>query len=411
MSGKAMVAALAAALASAAAAEPLDVERAVEVALARNPGLAALAQAARAAAARAEGAGTPLQDEPEIELAAGPRRDGDRDTLDVELGVSQRLGAFGARGARLAAARAQTAAAEARLAAARVDLAAEVRAAHGRALAAVRLEALAREEVEVAAAVRAAAVRRFEAGGASRLDQNAAEIELGRARRGVAAAAQRVLEARDELRALLDAEAGVPFELAGDLSREAPAPDAEPLVARALASRPDLAAARQDLEAARADERLAGREALPAPALGARLAREEGASIALGTLSFEVPLWNRNRAARGAAAADVAAAERAVLALERRVRREVLLAVAGLAAAREALGALDGEALRAAEENVGLATLGFEAGKLGVAELLLVRRAALDARREQVEALAEVAAARAALARAAGSVAPVGEGS
>jgi outer membrane protein TolC len=50
-----------------------------------------------------------------------------------------------------------------------------------------------------------------------------------------------------------------------------------------------------------------------------------------------------------------------------------------------------------------LATRAYEAGKIGLAELLLIRRSAVEARRDHLEALEELADAEAALARAVGS--------
>jgi cobalt-zinc-cadmium efflux system outer membrane protein len=145
------------------------------------------------------------------------------------------------------------------------------------------------------------------------------------------------------------------------------------------------------------------REAFPAPVIGARYSREERADILVGTLTFDLPVFNRNQAARGVASASVARAKAQLAAAERRVREEVLLSVERLRIAGEAATAFEGEALAGAEANLGLATKAYEAGKIGVAELLIIRRGAVEARRDHVEVLEELAEAEAELARAIGS--------
>jgi cobalt-zinc-cadmium efflux system outer membrane protein len=391
--------------ATAAGAEPLTSERAVALALERNPELAALAADARAARARLSGAELLLQSNPEISAGAGPRRIGPARSTDLEVSLSQRVEVFGQRGARIEVAQAERDAAEKRLASRRVAVAAEVRSGFARVLAADRLVALAREELAVAREAVRAVERRFELGGTSQLEVNAARADGGRAARTVAVATRRAAAARAELRTVLGSEAGSPLELAGELPRSTGAGplDADALGRRALEARADLAAARRELAAAEAEQHVAAREALPVPAIGARYSREEGADIVLGTLTFDLPLFNRNQAGRGVASARMARAQAELAAAERRVREDVVLAVARVETAGDAAQAFEGEALAGAEANVSLATRAYEAGKIGLAELLLIRRSAVEARRDHVEALEELAEAKAELARAVGS--------
>jgi len=405
MNANAIIAVAAVWAGAAAAADPLTTDRAVELALGRNPELAALAADLGAVRARLGGAELPVQSNPELSAGAGPRRDGVAHSTDVEVSLSQRIEVFGQRGARIDAARAEREAAEKRLASRRVAVAAEVRSAFARVLAADQLVALAREDQAVARDAVRAVERRFELGGVSQLDVNAARAEGGRAARAVAVATRRAAAARAELRTLLGSDPGAPLELAGELPRPAGATslDADALGRRALESRADLAAARHELAAAEAEQRVAAREALPVPAIGARYSREEGADIVLGTLTFDLPLFNRNQAERGVASARRARAVAELAAAERRVREDVFLAVARVDTAREAALAFEGDALAGAEANVMLATRAYEAGKIGLAELLLIRRSAVEARRDHLEALEELADAEATLARAVGS--------
>lgn len=393
-----------------ARAEPLTSERAVELALERSPELAAVTADAAVARARLSGAEALFQGNPEVSAGAGPRRNGSSRSTDLEVSIAQRVEVFGQRGARIEAALAERDAAMQRVAARRVALAAEVRSAFARVLAADRLVALAREDVAVARDAVRAAERRFELGGSTQLEVNAARAEGGRAARAVATATRRAAAARSELRVPLAMDAATPLELDGDLPRPTgarPLVDVEALARKALVGRADLAAARRELAAAEAELTVAARESLPSPAVGARYSREEGADILLGTLTFELPVFNRNQAGRGVASARVVRARTELAALERLVRGDVALSVARVEQAMEAAGAFEGDALAGAEANVSLASRAYEAGKIGIAELLLIRRSAVEARREHLEALQEIAEAEADLARAVGSEAPV----
>lgn len=392
-------------IAAGARADVLTSEAAVAHALERNAELAALATEVRAAEARLAGARVFLQSNPELSAGVGPRRAAGDRTTDVEVELSQPLELFGQRGARIDGAAAERDAASARLAARRVELAASVRETHARALAAERLVALAREELAVAREAASAAERRADLGSASRLEVNAARGEVGRAARAVSVATSRLASARAELRILLGLEATVELLVAGEL----PTPstlhtvDAEALAHAAAVRRADVAAVRRELAAAEAEQRLSRREALPSPVIGARYSREERADIILGTLSFDLPLFNRNQAGRGVASARVKRAAGEVAATTRRAEQDVRLALAQLEAAAEGARAFDAGAVSGAEENLALSTRAYEAGKIGLADLLLMRRSAVEARRDHIEALQELASAEANLARAAGS--------
>jgi cobalt-zinc-cadmium efflux system outer membrane protein len=389
---------------AAAAEGPLTVERAVALALERNPEISAREAGLRAARARLEGARLPFQANPEVAIAAGPRSRGGERSTDVDIELSQRVELFGQRGARIDAARAEAAAAEGALAQRRAEIAAQTRIAFARALAAERLAAIAEEDLALSREAARVAEKRLELGDGSRLELNAARVEVGRAARGVALARQAVDAARAELRLVTGTPAGAALRLAGDLApagRGGAAPEA--LVERALAGRGDLAAARHEVDAARAEVRFAAREWLPLPRLGAGFKREEGADIVVGTVAFDLPVWNRNPAGRGTASARLSRAESELGAAERRVREEVLLAARRVAAAREAAQAFDADVVGATKENLALTTQAYQSGKLDLVQVLLIRRSAIEARRGEVEALAALAEAEAELARVSGA--------
>lgn len=389
--------------ATARAEDTLTVERAVERALERNAEIAARAAAVGAARAREQGARLPLQSNPELRVAGGPRsRIGERST-DVELELTQEVEVFGQRGARAVVARAELAAAEAELALARADVAAQVRIAFARVLTAERLAAIAGDDLELSRESVRVAEKRLELGDGSRLELNAARVEIGRAARETSLARQSLENARSQLRLVVALPPGSELRIEGDLSVSGPAVSQGELVERALSARADLAAARKELEAAQHEERLASREWLPSPRLGVNYAREESADIVLGSVAFDLPVWNRNVAGRGSAVARVSRARTALDAAERRIREDVLLAATRIETAREAVRAFSDDIVTATKESLELTTQAYRSGKLNLVEVLLIRRSAIDARRGHVEALANLAEAEAELRRAVGS--------
>lgn len=387
-----------------AAAAELTLAQAVERALAHNPRVAAARAAVEAARARVDGASIALARNPELSAAGGPRARGMDVLADYEISLAQPLELGGQRSARMEGAAAEVRAAVARLAAQRAEVAAEVKQAFGRALGAdvrarVRAEGavLARDALE-------ATQERHRAGDASQLEVNAARMEVGRTARERLAAEQRLVEAQAALRGLLDLGAGDALQLSGELERLAEArvdvPGAEAL---ALGRRGELAAAKEEVRAARADVQLAEREAVPDLKVGTRYSREETAHIVQATVAIELPFFERNQGARGAAGVQVSARQAAHDALARQISLEMAVALARREAARAAAGALGAEVLQAAEANLELATLGHKEGQLDFLQLLLIRRETLQARCDHADALEEVVAAEAALERAVGS--------
>jgi outer membrane protein, heavy metal efflux system len=394
----------AATVGAARAEEPLTLGVAVERALARNADVRAAEAEAGAARARLEGASVLLAANPELSGAAGSR-DGDAGrTVEYEVALSQRVELGGQRDARIAAARAALGAAEARVAATRTRVAADVRELLGSAAAASLRAEIAAEAQQLADQAANAAEKRFQAGDVARLEVNSARLERGRATRTALEADQERLAAVAELELVLGAEPGTSPEIAFRLEGERPATERslEELVREALASRRDVAAARLDVAAAAAEASLATRSVVPTPALGVSIAREERASVVRGTLSIELPLFARNQGERGVASARVQQARVALAALERRAAQEVRLALEGVRAARRMLDAFDPGATAALAENLALVTKAYEAGQVDFVRYQLLRREALDARRDRIDALEALNRAAARLERALG---------
>lgn len=396
---------LAASVGARAEERPLTLERAMALALERNLELQSQAAEVEVAKARLHGASLLLQGNPELGGAVGPRMNGTASaTLDYEVEVSQTIEIAGQRGARIDSANAGVETAEARLALRKGVLAAEVREAFGRALAAEQLLKLQRDAETLAKQALQAAEERQKAGAASRIEVNTARIELGRTIREKTLAVQRRTTAIAELRLLLGIDASFSMGLEGELSIPAEAAhlDEKAVLEAALAHRQDLAALRYELEAAKAEQRLANREWAPSPRIGGVYKREEAAQIVQGTVSIELPVFNRNQGARGVASVRVLQAERAFAALRQRIEQEAHIAASRHDAAHEAAQAYAGGIVQAMQENLALIDEGYRAGKIDFFQLLVIRRETIDARRGYIEALEELNSSEAQLSRTIG---------
>jgi len=386
------------------ASEPLTLASATERAVAQSPDVRAAEAEVRAAQARLDGASVLLAANPELSVKVGPSDDGGVKAIDYDVALSQRIEIGGQRGARVAAARAAVGAAEARLAATRTRISAEVREALGRAAAAAMRAAMAQDSLRFSEQAAEAAERRFRAGDVARIDVNSARVERGRSARAAVEAEQERLAAEAELERLLGLEPGsAPTTLPGleGLVRRTEEPS-DALLREALASRRDLAALRLDLAAEEEEASLAVRSAIPSPALGVSLARELGANIVLGTLTIDLPLFARNQSERGATAARVEQARIAVRTLERGIAQGVRLAAERARSTRRLLDALDPENATALAEDLAMATQAYEAGQIEFLRYQQVRRDAVDARRDRIDALEALNRAEAQLDRAVG---------
>jgi cobalt-zinc-cadmium efflux system outer membrane protein len=383
----------------------LSVDDALRIAFDRSPTVQRANLEIQSARSELQGASILLRHNPELSGAAGARLTPDGTTPDYEVQLAQAIEIGGQRTARIEAATALVKTAEAAEKEARIELAADVREAFWHAIAAKRLVALAEEGSRLAGQSLDTAEQRFAAGAATRIEINAARIEVSRARRLTRVASQRSAAAYAQLRRLLVLGLAPELVLQGALPEPVPdlTLDAEPLVTRAATQRPELVARARGLEAADALQRLAEREATPTPVLGAGYQREENAHVVMGTLAIDLPVFERNQGARGASLARVGQARLEVDDAGRRIEHEVRLAAARLTNANAAAADYAGGVLNGITENLELITEAYAAGKVDFLQLLLVRRETLEAQREYVEALEELASARARLAQAVGS--------
>lgn len=381
-----------------AAAEPLTMSRAIALALEHDLEVRTATAEVGGAQAELAGASRWVNANPRLSGSAGSRATERGNALDFGIEVEQPIEIGGQRGARVAAAEAQVAAAKAELARRRAEVAARtvelfagVLAAEARLKAAEDGLVFARRSVDV--------VRdRLQAGDASRLDVNASLVELGRSQGEVLTARRDLLNRRAELAFALALDPTVELHLAPELEAVvAGMAGGPPAVAdattTALNQRADLQAARASVAAAKARSSVAIRTAVPTPAVGVGYQREGDERVIQGLLAVDLPLFDRNQAERGVAAARVTQAQSRLDVLERRIPREVQSAVGRLEAAQAAVRVFQEGTNEAAEQSVTLVQEGYRAGKLDLPQLLLIQRGALESKRGYIDALEELAAA------------------
>ena len=360
----------------------------VDAAKQLNPTAQAIAAARRAAEARVNQAG--VWANPEVEFAYGktrPQVDGLKADSPYGAQLKQRLEWWGKRQGRVAVAAAQMAVVQAESATAMLELEIDVRLA---AIAYASSQAAANQAVtqaRLADELASVVAKRQAVGDIDRGEAARITLEATLARVHVDAAHRAVVVQREVLLAWCGAGVTEDLTVSDGLSDELTDPRiaADGSVLPASNAHPRVRAA---LEAERAAEaRIAAeREArMPDVTVGVFGDREfEKDTLGL-TLSFEVPLWDRNAA--GIAEAE---AERAQRAAQRRLairalERERVTALGEVRATAATLIALRDQAIPVAAEVSRLRTTAFTAGDASLIEMLEAQRAALTVQRELLD--------------------------
>jgi cobalt-zinc-cadmium efflux system outer membrane protein len=346
-----------------------------------------------------------LQSNPTLAAEAGPRDDPSvKRGVEYSFQLLQQVEVAGQRGVRMEAATAALDATDARLRALRVDLTARVRESFGRVVAAQQWLALSTEALAVAQQGLDAVDARFRAGAIPSLELNTARGELGRAIREKADAERRRAEALAGFRLLIGLDPSESIDAQGESKPDEALPDGDEVVAQALANRAELEEARRDLASAEAEAKLAARAWIPSPRLGTtyRYEGDTNTTIVLGVVQVDLPVFNRNVAARGTTDARVDQLRVAIAATERRVKQEALTALERVRTARAAAKGYAGDVVKGMQQNIVLVTESYRAGKIDFLQLVVIRRQAIDTQREYIDVLEELNAAEAQLGRTVG---------
>jgi len=351
------------------------------------------------------GASLLLSNNPELSITAGPRfpQNGNEDgTTDYGFGVEQRLEIGGQRGHRIDRAQAEIGAANANADEVRrvIDLA--VATTYYDALAADHRLKLLQENELLAQTLFQVAHQRLNAGEGKPLEVNAAQIRLAETQRMTAATRAERTSAIVRLTELIGASFSSSYNLQGELPEGGNVPVIDSLVAEALELHPGLAAASHRIEAANAAEALANSEAWPDVTLGMSYDREEGNEIIRGGLGIPIPLFDRNQGERirMQVTRERLLAEKS--ALELSIEAEIRQAVIAYEQAADVFHIYNSDVLRAQDESLELLQRSFEAGEVGIADVIIVQREVIEGRQGYLAAQLALARARAELLAAVG---------
>jgi cobalt-zinc-cadmium efflux system outer membrane protein len=370
-------------LLSAQSAYTMTLSEAVETVLKNNPEIQAVRLEKDAAQGRLDQAGLLLRSNPVIEGSVS-RKDtqpeGGEKVTNYELLLSQEFELAGQRGLRVDAARSGREKAIQDIRDKERVLIAMVKDAFARALAAKRKVELAEEAVKLQEDLVASAAVKFRTGDISALEQNLADVELGKARRERMLVERERREALLGLQELLGVEPATSFSVEGELPMEAPViPDKDKIRETVAQQRPDVQSAAAEAMQAKAAMKLAGREAIPSVTVSGFYNKDDRLNEAGVMLSFPLPLFDRKQADRKEAAAKAGQALIKQASLERAIEREIEEAYANLAAAAEELSLFKKDVLGKAMENQGLMNLAFKEGKFGFFEVRLAQKDTIDA--------------------------------
>jgi cobalt-zinc-cadmium efflux system outer membrane protein len=372
-----------------------------ELARSRAPSL--LAARARVDIARGERVNASIWQptNPELIVAAGPRRlDGEKTGTDIEIGIGQRFELGGRRRSRVERADASIARADATSSDAERELLRSVSASFLAALHAERSFEVAQESEQLFGEIRRVTEQRYEAGDVGILDPYAAAMAHARSRARLAKVeATRVLAAR-ELRALLGLENDAEIVVKGDLvDRRQYALEA--LIEQA-AHRPDLKAIEAKIGGTQAEQRLA--RGFRSPDLGAFInySQEEGADIFKGGVSIVLPFVDKGQGRLAVAEARERAFRFDLQAARSVVGAEVRSWFEAFSLLDSAASRFESDDLPRVQEMLDLARRSYESGNIPFAELLILQRETIETRLAYLDLLLQAALVSIELEAAAG---------
>ncbi|HQR16950.1 MAG TPA: TolC family protein [Gemmatimonadales bacterium] len=370
----------------------LAMSEAVHRALAASPSIASAASdVTRTRGLRAETL-FPFPSNPVAVYGRTTRTTPSTTTQDTDWLVSQEIEIGGQSFTRRAAMSAFLRASEARVEDAQRLTALEARQAYLALALAHRQEALIDTTAGFAERMAGFAKRQFEAGEINRLELNAAVLDAARTR----SAAERARAVTETAAADLARLLSVP---ADTVVRTGPLPPlprvawdsaARDPISLARSRRPDLLAVEADVEGAGKALSAAQRAFIPNLTVAAVGGQESGTDDLLGLqFGLQVPLFYNGQAARGAAEADLAASRAARAATTREIQAELQGGLARLRRSTAAERHFAGAVVASAAENVALTERALVEGEVDLTDVIVLRRAALEAQLEYLAVLAD----------------------
>ncbi|WP_306397283.1 TolC family protein [Telluria beijingensis] len=384
-----------------AAAPPLTLEAAIDLALRANPTLRAAGNEVAAQEGALAQAGT--LPNPELELLREGEQ-GDNRTTTATLNIPIELG--GKRAARVDAARQEGKLAAIALEAEQARVRADTAAAFHDVLAAQERERMAQELVLLAGRALAAAGKRVDAGTLSPVEQTRARVAQGSARIEALQAARDLDGARFRLAALWAGDARQLEVVAPQAAALPAAPPLDRLLGQ-LDGAPAMRHARAQVGHRQALARLEQSRRMPDVnvIVGTQREGSDARNRAVLGLSVALPLFNRNDGAVRDALRRVDKAQDEEAAEGARLRAELAQAHARLTAALAECALVADDVLPGAEDAQRAANRGFELGKFGLIDVLDAQRVLAQSKNHYRNAVLEAHRASADIVRLLGHAA------
>ncbi|MGU3627387.1 TolC family protein [Comamonas sp. C24C] len=385
---------------TAAAAAPISLQAALALAMERNPGLRAAAQALAAS----EGALIQSRARPNPELAYS-QEDTRRETRSMTLQWNQSIEIGGKREARMKAAEHGRELARAELEAAQAGLRADVRTAFANVLAGQQRVQLHQKTLEIASSARDAAAKRVQAGKVAPLEETKARVAESSAELALAQARSGLRVARQQLAALWGAQPAAFGSAVGELAQLPVLPD-EGLMLQRLEHSPQMLRSQQAVFQARSVAELERAKRLPDPSvsLGMKRAQEVGRNQLVVGISVPLPILDSNRGNQLQALRLADKAEDELLATRQQMHALLQQQREQLQTSRAQAEQLAQQVLPAAESAYEVAAKGFALGKFSYLEVLDAQRTLAEARSLYLEQLVATHQAAADITRQLGDV-------
>lgn len=264
--------------------------------------------------------------------------------------------------------------------------------------------------------------RRVSEGESPRVEEMVLQAEVGRLEAERLLLASEAQQAMLELYVVAGLDLSEPLRLRPDGDRAPLTLGLEAALARGLASRPDLAAARQEEARSAAEIRLTQSERVPDVAAlvrytdvqtrfdqlgftasGMLAPLRDRDRLLTGGLSITLPLLSRNQGQIEAARARQTAASLHREYVERTIRAEITGAYGRYLAARQAVQAFEKTVIQPSEQSVRVLRASYDAGEVRLFDVLTEQRRLIDTQKAYTDAIRQEALARVALERASGA--------
>jgi cobalt-zinc-cadmium efflux system outer membrane protein len=263
-------------------------------------------------------------------------------------------------------------------------------------------EALAEELVQSQEELSRLVSVKYEAGDVAALEVNLSQVELARARRELIAASSEFKNALFSLKTLIGTAADAEVVPEGDLVAGLfPLPEVKRLLDRQPA-RPDIKAAEAETKRSEAAHTLTQRELIPNVTWKLFQSRDEQRNELGGTLSVEIPLFDRKQAERTEARAKVSQARVREGGLTKKARNEIEEAYTTAVSSLSELDLFKQAILGRITENLDLLQYAFREGKISFYDLRVAQRETIETRYSYLGALLSAQRAYNALERAVG---------